>query len=392
MLRDHFFLSIEPLSSSDDDDDDNNTGKPPPRMGPAFFGTSVKNDDSHFDPAMCPLELAFVMATIPKQTMTTPTTDGKKTFQRSFLSPKVKEPTELKESTVLMYIDEKAYQVDLEQIENVEVELDNDDATSKPPCLLIQFSVGTFRIFSLQGDSADQFSALNAVKTRLIHLLTSSDIVSPFPSSSATAASVASPGGSSAFSSSNEPGQKEFSHPAPVPSERNERPEEGESSTTEEPSTEQQALLVDRATASEAAVTEHCQAAYAKARLDLESLTAILERREPSSRLLRDQVHELLTSVPDHLASSYCTTAQLVHAVQNSNKRIGDYHVEMDGILQRFWPNHPKRARLSERPSAADRRPQIPAEDCIARTQELLKKHREAVRAKYSLYLLPNRG
>jgi hypothetical protein len=345
---------------------------------------------------MCKFELAIHTATIATK-KTTPTNDAR--FPRKFMTPsgsyhsKAKDPSEVKESTVFFCIDGLVYQVDPGQIENVEVELDDNDAESgKPPCLLIQFTICTFRIFSIVGVSADQFSSLSGAKARFVNLLTA-DYVSPFPASTSI---LASPTGSNTHSSSNEPGQKDLSHDI---SHRCERSQEEKASEDQKIATE---AAVDSSDTSEV-IMQRCQASHSQARADLPSLEQALavsvgSERESSSSL-RERIEGLLASVPDSVAASFCTHLQLVQAVQTQNKRIHEYHSELDGILQSFWPSMrtKKRARFGNssgdrRLSAAERRPQRPADECIARTKELMKQHKEAIKAKYSLSLLPNRG
>jgi hypothetical protein len=340
---------------------------------------------------MCKFEMAIHTASVPNKRTSPSNNDSR--FPRKFATPsryysKVKEPTEIKETTVFFKINENVYQVDLGQIEHLEVELGDNEETSKPPSLLIQFTICAFRVFSMTGVAADQFSALNGAKTRLFSFLTS-DYFSPFP---ANVRGLASPtGSSSAPSSSNEPGQKEISRQMIEEEEKsmdqsNEKATVGESSETCSDSKAQD-----------------CLDAYYEAREQLKSLERTLKlpvkAERVSSSAMRDHVSATLNAVSENVASSFCTRSTLGQGVQTQKQRINEYHVELDGILKSYWPNtRPrKRARLSDDSagrsiSSAGRQPQLPPADCIARTKEIMKKHREALRAKYSLSLLPGRG
>lgn len=373
LLRD-YSVSIEPLSTNGD------------TLGAAFFGKPRNEEDDDFDPSMCSFELAIHTATVPNKKLSPTKNDTG--LSRRFMTPSVKDKTETKELSLYCCVDGAVYQIDVEQIQNVKSELNHDGETSaKPPCLLIQFMACNFRIFTVSGLQSDQIAALNGVKTRLIDYLTSGNLT-PFPVSSSV---MTSPNGNNTPLSSNEPAQKD----TPPRSEQ----EEGSSSSECTSEKESNGNSID----SSEMILKQCQQAYSKAQVDLQTLEYALSlpsiSKEEFKTLQKERVCTLLTSIPDGISESFCTHVQLTQAVQTQNRRINDHHLEMDGILKSFWPNlrSNKRSRNGDcrgerRLSAADRRPQLPSDECIAKTNEIMKQHKETLMAKYSLSLLPNRG
>ena len=380
MLQDHF-LSIEPILQ-----DKKGT------LRPAFFKKPANYEENDFDPAMCKVELAIYAATVHKNVLTTTPTKNEARFPSSSSSSStfkhhannVNDPSsQVKETTFFLCIDGRVFQVDPGQIKDVSVQLDDDNAESgKPPCLLIQFnSFCTFRIFSLMGALADQFSIFNGVKTSFMNFLTSDgNHVSPFPVSYLTFA--ISPMGSNTHSSSNEPGQKDDLSRRFEGSEEDQflsdPQKDGKSGSTTTPDKNETALET---------VTQKCQKSYSQAQAALRSLEYALTLPVESEKELQSSqrtcIDGLLTSVADNVASSFCEKAQLIEAVQVQNKRIQDCHSEMEDIFTAFWPSKRTKTRTQ---------PQTPTNEFITQANQLLEQHKEAVKSKYSLSILPNRG
>jgi hypothetical protein len=359
LLRDHF-LSVEPLLTNETD-----------ALGPAFFIKSTDGEEE-FDPAMCKFD--FAIHTASKKTP----------------SPKSKERTtpsrtpggttaETKEFIGFFLIDDRAYQVDLGSVKDVDLQMESDD--TKPPSLVIQFSTCIFRIFSLIGIPGDQFSVLNAAKTRILSL--SIDYTSPFP---VTHPGIISPPGSSAHNSS-EPGQKEIDISHETTSEHmmdedTERDKLGES--------------VEDCVA----VTQRCQVSYNQSREDLQTLRRLLEhssvgsKQKQSHKEFRDTVSGLLNSMADNMASSFCTQSQLSDAAVIRNEQINSYQSELEDILKTVWPNTrpKKRARLGDMNGQTPSLPQISESESMANVKNIMAKHRQLIRSKYALALLPTRG
>lgn len=489
---------------------------------------ATSNDRNNFDPAMCSLELCVQSATLilpPHASPITYTENMSASFSNRFTSPTAYQKLlrqqqqhrhqhrsaaefssislshsrsnkpQIQESTIFLKMDNLVCQMDLSHVENVDVQYDDESdvsameddndicsTTTRPPSLLIQFgSSCLFRIFSLRGVNRDNLSTLKGVHNLLVQLLTADDQVpSEFPHQYFSSA-LASPAGSSttAFSSSHEPGQRDFSRPAAAsaaaetpPSHNNSGdlkspPSEvegsggskgnsssssaegrgrdasttntldGHSTTTtahdqEESSSAARASGEKEQSASpstkppeQLSIVGKRQAAYEKSKTDLDSLNEILMRPHQSTAavgssantggtaeqndakrlrvLLQDQAKELFNSIPENLAASYCTLSQIQEVVQLQNERIHEYEVELDGLVNAFWPAPTRTAGgtsaaagsingLMNRQSSMDRRPQIESTECIRRANDLLQKHKDAIEEKFALSFLPTRG
>lgn len=485
--------------------------------------TNKQNDN--FDPAMCPLELCVQSAILTPPPQASPTASYTDTFTASF-SNRFTSPTayqkllrqqqlrqlqsmassslhnhrskpQLKESTIFLKLDNIVYQMDLSHVENVDVQYDeavgdasllpeddSKDGTSNsntisrptpPPSLLIQFGNScVFRIFSLRGVTTDNLSTLQGVQNVLVQLLTADNQVpSEFPHQyyfSTGAATWASPAGSSTtvFSSSQEPGQRDFSvrgattetppsgHGGSSGSDYHRKPaadtsatsmEQGSGSKTgsastegkrgdtttnhreshdphrdKQPSGEKRSAKSPMNSNSDpfSLMIRNRQAAFEQSKRDFDSLNSIIlmhplgpvDPKHPTKRLrgLQDQVQKLVQSVPESLAASYCTQSQLDEAIQRQHHRIYEYEMELDGLVNSFWPaptrpatgtNHGNGTRnnnnddslsSSGRLSSISRRPQIESSECIRRANDLFEKHKEVVDEKLALSLLPTRG
>jgi hypothetical protein len=358
LLRDHF-LSVEPLLTNETD-----------ALGPAFFIKSTDGEEE-FDPAMCKFE--FAIHTASKKT------PSPKSKERTTPSRTPGTTAETKEFIGFFLIDERAYQVDLGKVKDVDLKMESDD--TKPPSLVIQFSTCIFRIFSLIGIPADQFSVLNAAKTRILSLLI--DYISTFPVSHPD---IISPRGSSAHNSS-EPGQKEIdiSHETTnehMMNEDTERDKLGES--------------VEDCVA----LTQKCQVSYNQTREDLQTLRRLLEhssagsKQKQSHKEFRDTVSGLLNSMAGNMASSFCTRSQLSDAAVIRNEQINSYQSELEDILKTVWPNTrpKKRARLGDINGKTPSLPQPSESESMANIKNIMAKHRQLIRSKYALALLPTRG
>ena len=354
LLRDHM-LSIEPIASKD------GSG-----LGPAFFlNGSVKDQET--DPAMCKFEAAINIIANKK----TPT---KEEMPRTPLAFKGKVDVESKESIGFFYVEDRAYQVDLGEVMQVDVELSPNE--TKPPCLLIHFSTCIFRIFSLLGMAADQFSVLNAAKTRLLALI-ASDYISTFPALNGDISSQSL--GNTATSS--EQGQK--------------------AELSQEKASEEGYDASEKPTERCIQITNTCHRSYNKTREDAQSLNRLLETipessRKKTSSVDRNTISNLLNSMAENMSSSFCTQEQLSDAVQTHNKWMKTYHTELDEILSSVWRRPKKRARLSggskDISSTLENQPQQPQEIIVAQINDIMAKHKEAIKGKYALSILPRRG
>jgi hypothetical protein len=494
LLRD-FLLSIEPLPCVSEDRDRLSQQSINTSRGPAFFaapkrppnataaaenkrGGDPSSNDS-FDPSMCPLELCVQSATLTLPPTASPaayTENTVSSFSNRFTSPTAYQKLlhrqhrqqsmelaashnnrslrpQLRESTIVLKIDNLVCQMDLSHVENVDVQFDEsdnapnmeegskDDNAIRPPSLLIQFGNSCiFRIFSLRGVTTDNLSALKGVHNLLVQLLTAEDQVpSEFPNQFIFSAALASPAGSSttAFSSSQEPGQRDFSRTSETPPSHNSGDLLKPSSTSvggsgdkgdsvegqrkdgvhnpQPPSSENRPA--SPTISEQLSIVRKKQAAYDQSKRDLNSLNEILmqpqttvgssaaglaDQQNSSKRLrvLQDQAMELLNSVPENLAASYCTQSQLQTVLQRQNEHIREYEKELDGLVNAFWPA-PTRTGASHgtnngggmsRQSSMSRRPQIESSECIRRTNDLLQKHQEATEEKLALSFLPTRG
>jgi hypothetical protein len=383
LLRENYFLSVEPLSEE-------NQGS----FGPAFFRRSISSEDDdeeeeESDPAMCSFELVLFVAKAERKS---PLHDGR--FSRhptTAYQSRLKEAAEVQESALFFRIDRTVYQADLIQIENIEVEIDtNEDGVSKPPCLLIQFSTCTFRVFSMDGFAADQFSLLGGVKSRIVNVVTS-DGICPFPTKFAP---LASPNVSSGgHTSSNEPGQKQTTAGMGSLEEKSTDGKIEKQNSTDSDSVDE---FVSK--------TNKSRTSLQQARERLETLQKVLALPVTSvagsTADLQEQMSELLTSVPESVAASYCTRLQISRALHAHNSKIKKYHSELHDISKAFIPSARARKRSRHSNNIEENRvppmtttcKQPPAEVCISKTKELLRKHKEALRAKYALALLPSRG
>ena len=513
LLRD-FWLSIEPLPCPSWEDRERSLSQQSitTSRGPAFFTSSSKcssyaagnnqrtdtiHKDSNFDPAMCPIEVCVHSATLtlPSQEtpaayvdimsasfsnrFTSPTAYQKLLFRQQHrrqqsaaesLSHNHRIKPQLRESTIFLKIDQLVYQMDLSHVENVDIQSgesndhtsiqeDSKSGHSRPPSLLIQFgNACIFRIFSMKGVTANNLSALQGFHHLLVQLLTADDQVpSEFPHPYFIGnAFLASPAGSSSnttvgMSSSQEPGQRDFSRPTETPPSSRMGGDPNPSATSKEGSGDKAGGSLEgtgeiagptsdgapeasskpqpqpqdgkrRSPVSPSTNSDQVsfirirQAAYEQSKRDLGSLNDLLilpshslgcmgqadhekDRPEKRLRVLQDQANELLNSVPDNLSVSYCTQSQLQEAIQRQNDRIHELELELDGLVNSFWPA-PTRSTgaigttglSSLQPSTFRRSPQIESSECIKRANDLLQKHKEAIEEKVALLTLPTRG
>lgn len=359
LLRDHL-LSVEPLLQSD-------------TAMPAFFNKSPNTDTKDFDPAMCKFE--FTIHTAHKK-IPSPKRNDTNTPSRT---PLATVGVETKESIGFFYIDERPYQVDLGNVREVDLKMESDE--TKPPSLVVQFPNCTFRIFSMIGIHSDQFSVLNAAKTRILDLMI--DHISPFPLSYHD---IMSPIGS-VQNSSSEPGQKEIDISHETAKDR-----------MIEDDTEPEDL--GESVEDSAALIQRCQMSYNQTRENLQTLQCLLGRpsarsnKEKANEEYRKKVSGRLNAIADNMGSSFCTRAQLFEATEVHNEQIHSCQLEVEEILKAVWPNirPKKRARLGAIDPKMPPLPQHSQSESVASIKSIMAKHKELIRSKCSLAHLPTRG
>jgi len=150
------------------------------------------------------------------------------------------------------------------------------------------------------------------------------------------------------------------------------------------------------------AVARKRLASHARSKRDLEELQDILMQNPlPATervsakrvRLLQEQVQNLCASIPANLSASYSTRSQLQVVFEHQKERIQGYEKEMDALVKSYWPTPVRNNRGGlSRQSSFDRRPQVPAGECIERANQLLQQYKQAVQEQLDLSLLPTRG
>jgi hypothetical protein len=380
---------------------------------------------------MCPLELAVISATLmlPPLTphgenlppsfsnrFTSPAASQKLLRRQQGTNPRLQSTQQIQESAVYLQVDGHIYQLDLSYIENLELQ---DEDAPRPESLVIQFGTTCiFRIFSMKKGQSST-TALKAVQTLFVRCLTADDQVpSEFPVRYPT---LASPAGSSttAFSSSNEPGQKEFSRQHTPnshslvessikshnsdsnPQHASNSQQSAQSAGTErgQSSSEQQGTRESPTNDDYQSLTRKRQAALLQSKSDLATLEQLLLHPESGKgpkrlRAVQDQAAELMRDIPANLAATYGPQSQLDSVIQHQNERIHGYELQMNELIQSFWPGIRKGSSgsLSLRPAPLDRQAQIDAEACIDKANNILTQHKKAILEKLAVSLLPSRG
>jgi len=382
---------------------------------------------------------------------TSPTAYQKILRRQHAANPMSHATPQIQESTIYLKLDGHCYQLDLSYIENIELQEENydDNDASRPTSLMIQFgTVCVFRIFSTKNDQSFT-SALKTVQTLLIRLLTADDHVpSEFP---VRFSMLASPTGSSTttgFSSANEPGQGDFSRP--------QHHHQQQKQQQQTPTNGDQGLLADEHSSSKSfsvnvvplnphpandsqlsvqsigtergqsssecqgpreggappiemdrlSVIRQRQAALSQAIGDISSLDELLLRSEVENhhpkrrRVIQDRALELMRSIPDCLAASYESQSQLESVLQHQNEKIHGYEVQLNELIQSFWPGSRKGSigsgtgggNLSRDVPIKDRPPPVDADECIQKANALLAQHKATLVETMAVSQLPNRG
>lgn len=375
LLKEKYYLSIEACGREDKIS-----------ASPAFFRRNVLSSEEEGtvrgddDPAMCKVEVATVKN------------------RRSVGSPANQSIFEGKASDFLAvffrFDGNVVYQVDSRKVVDIEIVLGTEEGEVKtPPCLLIQFESCLFRIFPLYDSfsSADQFSNLDAMKTRLAEAILSEN-AAPFP---VMAPLVGSPLGSSRTNSLEQQAQKQTSR---------------EISHFE---TNNDDINIEKKDSSETECSNDIYTSITRKRMSMKAAREGLEMIQtmlelpPSSMSdasfdLQDQASKLLTSVPENLASSYCTKNHITTALFAQNSNIKKYRNGLREITKEFLPSGRTRKR-SRRTLSSEESGTAPmeqtqtnkassAEECVSRTKNLLLQHKEALWNKYNLALLPTKG
>lgn len=465
LLQDDFLLSIESLPDSSSENATSLSQQSTILSGgPAFFIRKVASSakdlataapaappstetNDNFDPSMCALQVAVHSATVTlpplsphgeslpasfSNRFTSPAAYKKLWRQQNAENPRLKDmpAPQVQESAIYLKIEGHIYQLDLTHIENVELHGEGESSEpSLPPSLLIQFGkVCILRIFSMKdhpnaGSDSWTLTRLKKFQSLLVRLLTADDQVpSAFP---LLYPSLASPAGSSvtAFSSTNEPGQREFPRNTPINSSSviSTKPQEEGSElqhVTNQNSSQQSALSTGtergqssselqgtRVSSGKTATSTHQNtdgvamtrkrlSALTQTRCDVDLLEQVLlsaqtEKDPKKLRLVREQTVQLISSLPNHFASSCGPQIQVEEMAQYQNDRMYGYQVQMEELVQSFWSGSRKGARPQP---ALDQRPAPPTEECVANASALLEQYKTAVKEKLEIVLLPNQG
>ncbi|KAL3945577.1 MAG: hypothetical protein SGBAC_000317 [Bacillariaceae sp.] len=377
LFRDHS-VSLEPLSPDSEES-----------LGPAYFVPSQKEQHPEaFDAAMCKAEMVLFSTTRKKTpykvSLRTPNKSPKKALQE----------VEFKESVAFLLIDDRVYQVDFGKIKSVVLKAALE-AGSNPPCLLLQFDNCFFRIFSLVGnDDTDQYAILNTGKNEILNIL-NGDHYCPFPIKELL--NLTSPVGSTISTAPNsEPGQQDsalLQHETARPSSEDTRKSRSD-------------MAVDTTIEQCQSKTQKCQTSLHAAREDLQSLRQLLKpsssphrKQSKSNEELRTAASGLLQSVADNVGSSFCTQEQVVTAARGLDKKMDSYRTQLDTLLKAVWPTNkrPKKRTRNNNGSSTSKRNAPPLskdvqDASIDHVEMLLAKHKEALRSKYALAMLPTRG
>jgi hypothetical protein len=375
-------------------------------LGPAFYGKSNNSQSLEcFDPAMCNFEMALYyniyssltphsdkMITSPSS-LSVASVNTSVTSTRSPITPS-KNKADLVEAALFFRLEGRNYQVDLAHIRKIDVELEDETSSTssnKPPCLVIQCCLCSFRIFSLSGVVADQYSILNSAKTRLAGAVSSASRRA-LPADNT---SLASPSGSStAPSSSNEPGQREVlreTHPqAKVEGEEDEEEEDEEEYIFDEVFTRKSKEERDRVHK----IIQRRQRSYQKSQQGLKALQKLLALPLGHHKLPQNArengVGTLLTAVADDLASSYCTQALFDQAAQAYDSELKQCHYKTVIGLKALLPTTARQRKKFRRSLPVDSR--LHAAYFMPYAKQLIQDHKDAVTARHALMMLPGRG
>jgi hypothetical protein len=252
------------------------------------------------------------------------------------------------------------FQVDLRQLVRVfwygETATD-EKRTNEIPFFVLHFDSCSFRIFSEQATNSNttDFLSLKSVASRL---------------KKAAFQRVSTANSDSSVRASNEFGQHDNRH-----DERDSLPSD----------TDNQGLrLVKRR-----------KVALAKSWNVLQSLQQVLDMpHEAVSKEhdLADTIGPILTATADELSSSYCRSIELVGAIHSCNDNIRDCEKELEHVFSTAFPP-PRTKHRRDVSSSPARIPEVVenSQVLLETANELLEKHREGVKQRLRLSLLPIR-
>jgi hypothetical protein len=252
------------------------------------------------------------------------------------------------------------FQVDLRQLVRVfwygETATD-EKRTNEIPFFVLHFDSCSFRIFSEQATNSNttDFLSLKSVASRL---------------KKAAFQRVSTANSDSSVRASNEFGQHDNRH-----DERDSLPSD----------TDNQGLrLVKRR-----------KVALAKSWNGLQSLQQVLDMpHEAVSKEhdLADTIGPILTATADELSSSYCRSIELVGAIHSCNDNIRDCEKELEHVFSTAFPP-PRTKHRRDVSSSPARIPEVVenSQVLLETANELLEKHREGVKQRLRLSLLPIR-
>jgi hypothetical protein len=363
ILKDHM-LSVEPKN-----------------VGPACFAAHG------VDPAMFRLDICTVEG---QEKITSPDASSVSTSLSMSQSPKIpaqadgtshetKNPTEC--LSVFLQIDRTfVFQVDLSQLRGVY--LLEESATEKPtnesthiPYFLLHFDSCSFRIFSEQANNTD-FASLKAAAARLNkaafqRVTTLYPVEYPLLQYSDYSGR-----------SSNEFGQhgnSDYSHV-----EDNRHDKRGQADSVPSVTDNQVMRRVKQR-----------KIALARSWDGLQSLQEVLDmplEAVPDAHNLADTIGRILTATADELSSSYCPSIDLVRALQSCNDDIIHCEKELDNVFAAGFPPPRTKKRRGMNSSPATIPEVVENSKVLLETaQALLKKHKEGVKQRLGLSLLPIR-
>jgi hypothetical protein len=357
ILKDHY-LSVEPKS-----------------IGPASFAAHG------VDPAMFRLDICIVDK---PEKITSPATSSASTSLSMSQSPNIPAPTtpdssENKNShgwiQVFLQIDRTfCFQVDLHQLVGVvfwhgERTATADKPTNEIPYFFLHFDSCSFRIFSEQAnnnnaaDIASLKSAAARLKKAAFQRVTTTAYQGehhPFPQNSDC----------SFVRSSNEFGQHDNRH------------DNLDSVPTD---TDSQSMIR----------VKRRKIALAKSWNYLQSLQQVLDMPPEAVSKENDLAHTIgpmLTATADELSSSYCRSIDLVGAVQTCNDNTMECEKELEHVFSTGFPPPRTKQRRGVSSSPATIPEVVENSQVLLETaQGLLKKHKEGVKQRLRLSLLPIR-
>ena len=382
LFRDHY-LSLEPVTPDSEE-----------TLGPAYF-VPQKEDRELFDAAMCKAEM--VLFTTPKKTPLKMASSSRSTPNNN-KSPGRALEVEYKESIAFMFIDDRVYQMDLGKVKNVALKA-LEAGSHQPPCLLMRYPNCAFRIFSLMGNGTDQYAILNTGKNEILSVL-NGDMYRPFPTKDLDFLNSPMAGSSGTNTGLNsEPGQQELA----LQHETVRLSSEDTSSrkSNSKPSDMVVVMVMDATMEQCKAKTQKCQTCLNTARDGLQSLRRLLKSPQRSQakspQELRTTASNLLTSVANNVGASFaCTQEEVVTAARGLDQEMDSYQSQLDTLLKSIWPAN-KRPKKRARGSNGNKRnvpplPQDVQDASIDQVEMLLAKHKQALRSKYALAMLPTRG